>query len=649
MAKRAYDAKSISVLSQLDGVRAHPGMYLGDIESSGTLQCFKEIVDNATDELKECGGGRVLISISNSVVTVADEGRGIPVDIHPKTKRSALETVLTRLHAGAKSGNKTAYGNRTIGVHGVGASVVNALSKRLTAWSYRNGKWWRIDFANGVVSKGLRVSRPTKSYRRGTVIEYELDTSIMKSPLKLHDARQLCNIVRHFSPVDIEYSDNEKSLTMLRRQPIDLLKRTLKRDELDVVVEPMVLSTDSVRLVCCWTNATDSLIDAHVSGASVPSGTHVHGLEEAIVEAVSQAAPREAKACGNVLIGLRATIDVTVDQPSFSGQAKTNLKTSSAKTKVIDAVVAPLTKHLRRNRIATKAMLEHATRVSKIDEHHAELKQLAKAADVPRGKMSFPKGFVAALSYPPEKRELLLCEGKSAKGSLKYAKMPWQEILPLRGKMANVINKSGAISKSEVVSGILASIGYDPRKPDKPTRVGKVAILADADNDGHHIAVLLLTIFQRVMPSLLQEKRVFVVNTPLFEAMTTKGEMVVGDVLSEMEKEYGRLTSVNRMKGLGGCGVPLLRKFACDPATRTWQCIAAPSSQESKALVELMGSDSSARKKLLGATTGKQTKGSDHERTARNGDRGSRSDARAKSSDQTGRRRVANQSRQRRN
>ena len=147
MARRAYDANSINVYTTMEGVRAHPGLYLGDIDAIGTLQCLREILNNSTDELEECGGGIIKVLISGKQITIADEGRGIPVDIHAKTKLTAIETVLTRLHAGGKSGDKTAYGKRTIGVHGVGASVVNALSIKMTAWSYRNGKWWRIDFS----------------------------------------------------------------------------------------------------------------------------------------------------------------------------------------------------------------------------------------------------------------------------------------------------------------------------------------------------------------------------------------------------------------------------------------------------------------------------------------------------------------------
>jgi curved DNA-binding protein CbpA len=134
---KTYDASSINVLSQVEGIRQNPGLYLGDIDANGTTQCVKEILQNATDEMKECGGGKIFVKIEGRRITIADEGRGIPVDLHSKTKKTALETVMTRLHAGGKSGDKTAYGGKTIGVHGVGASVVNALSDSFSVWSFR--------------------------------------------------------------------------------------------------------------------------------------------------------------------------------------------------------------------------------------------------------------------------------------------------------------------------------------------------------------------------------------------------------------------------------------------------------------------------------------------------------------------------------
>jgi len=411
---RRYDASSITIFSQIEGIRKHPSMYLGDIDDNGTLQCFREILQNATDEVTECGGGNIIIRITGNTVLVADEGRGFPIDIHPKTKRPAIESVLTKLHAGGKSGNKTAYGNRTFGVYGVGASVVNALSKRMSVWTYRNRSWWRIDFAKGIITKQLYKARPKTHLRCGSVVEYELDDTILKSQLNLANARHLCNLVRHFSPVDIDYDDGEKNAILKRRDAIDLLKRIVKRQDVEEFIPPITINQGGVRLVCCWVNASNTEIQGYVSGAPVNSGTHIKGLEEAITEAIALASPREAKGCSNVLIGLRAILDVTVDQPSFSGQAKHTLKTSLARKQVIEAVTLTLSKILRKQRTSLKLMLENATRIAKIDEQHDHMKKIAKTASGPKGKLSFPKGFLAALSYPPDKRELFLVEGNSA-------------------------------------------------------------------------------------------------------------------------------------------------------------------------------------------------------------------------------------------
>src|SRR5271166_2932230 len=147
---RKYESGSIEVLSEMEGVRRHPGVYVGDIDANGTLQCFNEIIQNAVDETREVGGGRILVRVSGDVVLVADEGRGIPIEVHEKTGVSALETVLTRLHAGGKSGKgKTAYGDRTFGLHGVGLSAVCALSLHMSVWTFRRGCWWRLDTTCG--------------------------------------------------------------------------------------------------------------------------------------------------------------------------------------------------------------------------------------------------------------------------------------------------------------------------------------------------------------------------------------------------------------------------------------------------------------------------------------------------------------------
>jgi DNA gyrase subunit B len=599
---RRYDAKSITALEFPETVRINPGMYVGEAEAAGTLQCFQEILSNATDEMTECGGGRIAVSLQGDLIIVADEGRGIPIDMHRKTKKPAVETVMTHLHAGGKiGGNKSAYGNTTIGVHGVGASAVNALSDSFDVYTYRPGGWHCIKFAKGVRVKALHKAKPTfcVNKKRGTIIAYKLDKKIMKASLNPVDVRNLCDIIRHFLPVDIEFYDKGHVHILMRKRPVDLLKRTIKNETLDELIEPVSINSNGVRFVGCWTNAADTKIYAHVAGATVPSGTHVKGLEDAACAAVKAAAPREAKDDVDVLIGFRAVLDVAVDAPSFSGQVKSSLKTASVRAQVVGAIQKELTKHLKQRKTAVRAMLEHASRVSAIDAQHKLKRDMAKSSSGTRGKLSFPKGFMAALSYPPEKRELYLCEGKSAGGSLKSAKLPWQEVLPLRGKMANVINKKGAIQSSEAVGDILTVVGYDPRKTDNKSRVGKVILLTDADDDGDHISVLLLAVFQQVMPSLLRDGKIYYVDLPLFEAQTSSGEVVTGDVRANMEKKYGKLKSVNRMKGLASCEASLLREFATDPATRRLVRIAAPRAGEAAGLIELMGADSTARKKLL--------------------------------------------------
>jgi DNA gyrase subunit B len=412
---RKYNANSITVYSAIEGVRKSPAMYLGDIDSNGTLQCIKEILQNAVDETRECGGGKIVVKIKGKQIIVADEGRGIPIEIHSQTNKTTLETVMTHLHAGGKTGNKIAYGKNVIGIHGVGASVVNALSNSFCVWSYRVKKWWRIDFERGIVVKKIYQSKPPFKWSKGTIVSFRIDDSIIKSPLNLLHVRQMCSLVRYFSPVDIDYSDDEKSYFMVRKEPENLLHSFIKKENLENFIEPISINVNEVRVVACWTNATDTKIDAYVSGAPVASGTHVQGLEQGLINAIQNVANRDSKKCSNPLIGLRAVLDVSVDQPSFSGQNKTKLLTASVRKQVIEAIVKPVIAALKKQKDGVSQMLAHATRIAEIDAHSATMKKVAKIADT-KSKLSFPKGFIAALSFPPERRECFLVEGKSAGG-----------------------------------------------------------------------------------------------------------------------------------------------------------------------------------------------------------------------------------------
>ena len=405
----------------LDGVRKHPAMYLGALEARGTFQLCKEIADNGLDELKEFGkDSRLLISISGDSVTVADNGRGIPIDLHPKTKLTGVETVMTMLHAGAKSGAKTAYGKDTIGVHGVGASVVNALSSTFQVWTFRDRTWWTIKFAKGKTVSKLARGKPPVTWAKGTVVCYEPDKTIMPEPLDVEMVKAWCDINRYFASVPIRLMIGTtthivKTLDYAPRPPEALLKKRIAEAG-GVAVSPVFhLVAPGVKLVAAWTGLTDSHVFSSVSGSPTAGGTHVKGLEQAVAEAFATVVKKLDGT--DPMVGLVVAMDISVDQPSFAGQAKTRLETKAARQLVKDAVQPALVKWLQANKDATASIVEHARAITKMNDDIANRKTLAKdSRQTQGGRVSLPKGFVSARSYPPDRRELYIVEGESAGG-----------------------------------------------------------------------------------------------------------------------------------------------------------------------------------------------------------------------------------------
>ena len=258
------------------------------------------------------------------------------------------------------------------------------------------------------------------------------------------------------------------------------------------------------------------------------------------------------------------------------------------------------------------------------EREYQKRRKLAVQAGVSNSStLALPKDGVWALGYPAQRRELFLMEGTSASGTAVDAKMPWQELLPLRGKLPNVLRKKAKLLTNDIVRNIIAGVGFDPRNPNRPTRVGRVIILSDADDDGRHIRCLLIAFLYTVMPELIIQGKVSLMDAPLFEAMDSRGNKVSGDSITEMERRYGNLTQVNRMKGWGGCDVPLLRSIAFDPATRRELVLLPPTEAEAKQFRLLLGDDPSARKALLGGNTlgGKQNGRCDPDDNRRDGPR----------------------------
>jgi len=616
--EQKYDSSSIEVFEGLEGVRRHPGMYLGALGTQGHHQCFKELADNAKDEVTAARRGErrihVYVNEKARTVIVADTGRGIPVDVHKKTKLSGIETVMTRLHAGAKSGKSSAdsaYGKNKVGVHGVGASVVNALSNLFEVWTRRDGSWHYIAFEGGVTKKKLvRVKRlphdvrpPGKWPNKGTIVRYSIDEKLLSGHLDPTGVAAWCDLTRYFSPVTISLSvdggQKKVAKTFEPKTPVDLLRRRMKRLELTADYDPILVKADGVRLVMTWTGGGDSTVLGSVSASPTSGGTHMRGLEFAVREAFAKATKRAGKKVRiDPTIGMFAVLDVSIDQPSFEGQDKDRLASKAAYGLVRDAVLPALRKWVRKNKEAVKKIVEHAREINRIDVEASNKKKAARETRQKGGRLSMPRGFKAASSFPADRRETYLVEGNSAGGTAKMACMPWQEILPLRGKIANVIRDGSKALTNDVVQGIITVAGYDLRNPQRRLRTGKLVLLTDADHDGDHITVLLLTVIYKVMPELIAQGRVFVVDAPLFEAQSGD-EVVLGNSLAEMQKLHGKVTKVNRMKGWGSCDAPLLKRVAFSPDTRRLLRVSAPTPAEGKEFELLMGDSSEGRKKLL--------------------------------------------------
>ena len=593
-----YDAKSVVALDPLDGVRDNPSMYLEDVEAVGTFQMAKEIVDNANDEAGELSGDRrVLVIVDGEKVTVADNGRGIPVERHATTKLSTLETVMTRLHAGAKGRGKSAYGGHTVGVHGVGAAVVNALCSRMRVTTRRDGKWWRQDYAKGKpVTKVAQTRPPLAGWPKGTVVEYERDASVMRHPLEPQRVLDYVLLQSHFRETTVEVRVGKRSKTFSPRPMVELLAGVAHR----MCVPACVVKTDGVRCVIAWRVMPDAVVATHVNGSpTVGRGTHAQGLDDGVRLAFAKVfGAKTAKE--DVTIGMHAVLDVDVDRPKFQGQAKSRLVSPETRARVRNAVAAALIKHLRTNREASTEALAHATDVGKAVRDGRDRVKLASATrEKSGGKSNLPiKLKASAPGTRPDQRELYLLEGDSATATAKDAKLSYQEALPLRGKLPNLIKDGRKALTNREVLDIITCCGYDSKRPDQHPRVNKLILLADADVDGDHVAVLMLTAIYKTMPEFFAAGRVYLSLAPMFQAELRGGKHVYGDSVDALRKQGA--TKFKRVKGWGGCEVAQLRELVFAPDTRRLVRVSAPTSDEKKPFEALMGAKADARRALVG-------------------------------------------------
>ncbi len=576
-----YTAETIEVLDDIQAVRKRPGMYVGDTGVRGFHHLLWEIVDNSIDEALAgyCTEIKVVLHKDGSA-SVEDNGRGIPVEEHPIFKKSALEIVMTKLHAGGKF-SKKAY-KVSGGLHGVGLSVVNALSEWLEVWVKRNGKVYYQRYERGKPITPLRVVGEAKN--TGTKIRFKPDPEIFEVrdfdyDLIAERLEELAFLNKGLKITLIDERTGKVRVFHSGEGVVGFVKylNEGKRTISDVVYVSGERNGISVEIAFQFTDEDYETLLAFANNIhTVEGGTHVSGFRAGLTRAINEYGKKNVRkfkpiSGSDVREGLTAVVSVKVPEPQFEGQTKTKLTNTEVKTVVESLVYREFLKWLDEHPSDANRIIEKCLLAMKAREMAKRARELVKKkAEV---SLSLPGKLADCSSKNVEERELFIVEGESAGGSAKQARdRRFQAVLPIRGKIINV-EKAGMLRalKNDEVRAIASAIGggigkdFDVSK----VRYGKIIIMTDADIDGAHIRTLLLTFFYRYMRPLIEAGMVYVALPPLYRV---KKDEIVYYVYSERElkdllRKLGK-ADVQRFKGLGEMNPEQLWETTMNPETR---------------------------------------------------------------------------------
>jgi topoisomerase IV subunit B len=584
---QSYTASDIEVLSGLEPVRRRPGMYT---HTQRPNHLAHEVIDNSVDEAIEGFCKQIDVTLhKDGSLEVEDDGRGMPVDIHPKEKVSGAELILTRLHAGAKFSDKNYKFSG--GLHGVGVSVVNALSKHLECWIKRGGKEYNIGFKDGRVSSRLEAIGTVGQRNSGTRIRFWPDPKFFDSekfsvPQLKHTLKAKAVLCPGLRVTFRDEASGEKEEWFYTGDLGAYLVEELEKHE-RIPAEPITAThagdDDAVDYALCWApDAQISIAESYVNLIPTPEGgTHVNGLRAGVAQAVREfcefrnLVPRGIKLTPeDVWDKASYVLSVKIKEPQFAGQMKERLGSRDAAALVEGCVRDSMALWLNGHPDAGERIAQFAI---------ANAQERAKAAQrVVRkriaGGPALPGKLADCISQEPKRSELFLVEGDSAGGSAKQARdKDFQAIMPLRGKILNTWELDpGQLAGSEEVHNISVALGVEPGASDvSQLRYHKVCILADADSDGQHIATLLCALFLRHFRPLVAQGYVYVAMPPLYRIDAGRQIHYALDdaerdqLLKKIEKESPRTrTSVTRFKGLGEMNPAQLRETTIDPRTR---------------------------------------------------------------------------------
>ena len=581
-----YDAKGIVVLEGLEAVRMRPGMYIGSTDSRGLHHLVYEVVDNSIDEAM--AGYATLISVyinKDGSVTVADDGRGIPTDMHEKGK-SALELVMTQLHAGGKFDHNSYKVSG--GLHGVGVSAVNALSTKLIVDVDRDGKLFRQSYSRGIPDGPVEVIGP--SSRRGTTTTFYPDGEIFKETVEFdYEVLQIRfrnqaflnkNVAIYFEDKRTGRSDNFHF-----EGGVSEFVSFLNKNKTPIHPNPIYIHGESagieVEVALQYTDGYNETINSFVNTISTPDGgTHMAGFRTALTRTVNDYARSsgimkdgEPLTGEDVREGLTAILSVKVPEPQFEGQTKSKLGNSEAQGAVSSVMGEKLSEFLNENPKLAELVIKKSIFAAQVREAARKAKELTRRKNVLEGT-SLPGKLADCTERDPAKSELYIVEGESAGGSAKQGRdRMFQAILPLRGKILNVEKaRPDRILQSEEIKNLVIAIGgsigsdFDLSK----VRYHNIVIMTDADVDGAHISTLLLTLFFRQMRPLIEAGYIYLAMPPLYRVYKGKKEQYVYNdtELAKALEEFGQGAQVTRYKGLGEMDPKQLWETTMDPATR---------------------------------------------------------------------------------
>lgn len=590
--KKSYDADDIQVLEGLEPVRMRPGMYIGGTDSHGYHHLLREILDNAVDEVINGHASTISVVLDEDYrgVSIEDNGRGIPVAKMKKFGKPAVEVILSTLHSGGKFGGDSYEVSG--GLHGVGSSVVNALSEEMTVWIKRDGYEWTQDYARGKPATKLKKLSATK--QTGTKVHFRPDPSVFNMQIRFDakKVKELLDAKAYLHPqVTIHYQDprGNEELTFHHEGGLkEFLPRLVEESKVNLIhKDPFVLEKDEyprTQLILAWTDGTAENVQSYANGVRTSDGgTHEAGLKQAVVKAVRaymQAKGRNPKgitlSAEDIREGMIAVLSTYIKEPQFQGQTKGRLNNPEAQAMIENLVRPGLEQWLLNNGSIADGICDRVELAARAREASRVAATAVNRKGAVSHRLNLPGKLADCASTDPRESELFIVEGDSAGGSAKTGRdRKTQAILPLKGKVLNTMQASLAkVLENKEISNIVTAIGcgIGPKLDLEKLRYDKIFLLMDADSDGNHIATLLLTFFVKHMPDLVKEGHVYLSVPPLYRIDSSKETFWARDE-QERDQIVGKLPKnakyeLSRFKGLGEMNAEDLKRTTLDKGKR---------------------------------------------------------------------------------